>query len=324
MKLSSEQLRILENLAVGYDSWMQALRAAPQLSPWLMWKSRSGKDYLYEARNRRGDARSLGPRSAETEARYAEYEQRRIVRQTSLERANTVRAAMADTIRQYRSLRLPVIDAMAGKVIRAADERGLLGSALLIVGTNTMAVYEIEARERFATGLDSTNDFDMTWAARAPLTYAVRAPSEAPILDMLKDVDDSFTPNYEKIFQARNADAYEVEILMAPSVASSYPPAEPLRPIPLPEQEWLLMGDPVSHVVLDRDAVPAKIVAPDPRWMALHKLWLADKKERNPLKVDKDRRQGALLLDAVRKYMPHYPLDESFLRQVPDELRRYL
>jgi hypothetical protein len=43
----------------------------------------------------------------------------------------------------------------------------LLGSSLMVVGTNAMAVYEIEARIRFATaaGVDSTLDFDMTWVA---------------------------------------------------------------------------------------------------------------------------------------------------------------
>lgn len=318
MKLSPEQFRTLENLALGYDTWMQAVRAAPQPGHWLMWKSRQGRDYLYEARNRRGDSRSLGPRSPENEALYAEYERQREERA----RARIALGAMADTVRIYRSLRLPLIDSMAGKVLRMADERNLLGTALLVVGTNTMAVYEIEAGERFATGLDSTNDLDMTWAARAPLVLA--STSEAPIMDMLKEVDESFTLNYEKPFQVRNAAAYEVEVLAAPSVKEHYPSAEPLRPIPLPEQEWLLKGHPVAHVVLDRDALPVKIVAPDPRWMALHKLWLADKHERNRRKVDKDRAQGSLLLEVIQRAMPHYPLDDAFLREVPDELHRYL
>ncbi|MFA5937799.1 MAG: GSU2403 family nucleotidyltransferase fold protein [Sinimarinibacterium sp.] len=324
MKLTPEQLRALENLAVSYDGWMQALRAAPQLDGWLMWKARNGKEYLYKARNRRGQSRSLGPRSPETEALYGEYDARRAGRNAARKRARATYSAMADTLRIYRTLRLPVIDAMAGRILREADERGLLGGTLLVVGTNTMAAYEIEARERFATGYDSTNDFDLTWAAREPTVRTMRSVSDAPIMDMLKEVDDTFTLNLEKEFQARNAKAYEVEILIAPSLAAHYPHGEPLRPVPLPEQEWLLMGHPVSHVVLDRDLVPARIVAPDPRWMALHKLWLADKPGRNPLKVDKDRAQGGLLLAAVRRCMPHYPVDDAFIADVPEMLLRYL
>lgn len=324
MKLSSEQLRVLENLAVGYDSWVQARRAAPAAESRLVWKARGEKEYLYEVRNRRGDSNSLGARSVKTEQLFAAFEKRRALREAALERANAARGAMADSIRVYRALRLPLIDSMAGRVLRAADERGLLGNAFLVVGTNTMAAYEIEARERFATGVDSTNDFDLTWAARDKTSWTLTLASDAPIMDMLKDVDETFTVNYEKAFQARNAQAYEVEVLVAPSLVPLYPSREPIRPVPLPEQEWLLKGSPVSHVVLDRDATPARIVAPDPRWMALHKLWLADKPQRNRLKVDKDRRQGQLLLDAVQRLMPHYPIDDGFLREVPDELREYL
>lgn len=318
MKLSPEQLRTLENLALAYDTWMQAVRAAPAPNRWLMWKSRQGRDYLYEARNRRGDSRSLGPRAPETEALHAQYTQEREQR----ERARAVLGGMADTIRIYRSLRLPLIDGMAGKILRAVDERRLLGAALLVVGTNTMAAYEIEAGERFATGYDSTNDLDMTWAAPAPLVLT--SAKDAPIMDALKEVDESFTLNYEKPFQARNAAAYEVEVLMAPSAAAHYPPAEPMRPVPLPEQDWLLRGQPISHVVLDRGAMPVRLVVPDPRWMALHKLWLSDKPERNRKKVDKDRIQGTLLLEVIQRAMPHYPINDEFIREVPDELRQYL
>ena len=323
MNLSSEQLRILENLAVSYDTWMQARRAVPATENRLAWKARGDKEYLYSVRNRRGDGTSLGPRSVETEKLFADYEAHRAAKDAASARADATRAAMGDTIRMYRALRLPVIDSMAGKVARAADERGLLGSALMVVGTNTMAVYEIEARERFATGVDSTNDFDMTWAAREKTAWAIKAGVEAPIIEMLKSIDDTFTVSTEKTFQVRNAESYEVEILIAPSIAASYPPRESIRPVPLPEQEWLLKGMPVAHVVLDRDALPAKIVAPDPRWMALHKRWLADKPGRSRLKVDKDRRQGELLWDAVKRTMPHYPIDDVFLGQLPPELRQY-
>jgi len=40
--------------------------------------------------------------------------------------------------------------------------------------------------------------------------------------------------------------------------------------------------------------------------------------------VDKDRAQGALLLQAVLRSMPHHPIDDAFIRDVPDEPRRYL
>jgi len=61
-------------------------------------------------------------------------------------------------------------------------------------------------------------------------------------------------------------------------------------------------------------------VRPDPRWFALHKLWLAEKPSRNPLKRSKDRQQGEALLDAVAETMPQFPLDAAFVASLPEDL----
>ena len=195
----------------------------------------------------------------------------------------------------------------------------MLDGDLMVVGTTAMAAYELEAGARFAIGMDATEDFDLAWAERTTAVAAARPPA-APIVSMLRSVDSTYTVNAERPFQARNAKAYEVEILVAPSVASEYPASEPLRPIELPEQEWLLLGKQVDQVVCGRDASAARIVAPDPRWFALHKLWLGAQPKRNPLKREKDLKQGRALLRAVRESMPHYPLDAAFKAALPAEL----
>jgi hypothetical protein len=69
--------------------------------------------------------------------------------------------------------------------------------------------------------------------------------------------------------------------------------------------------------------IPCRLIAPDPRFFALHKLWLAKKPGRNPLKRPKDEKQGTLLLSAVAERMPHYPLDDTFRGALPPELLSY-
>ena len=70
-----------------------------------------------------------------------------------------------------------------------------------------------------------------------------------------------------------------------------------------------------------RDFSAARIVAPDPRWMALHKLWLGNQTKRHPDKADKDRRQGIALLEVIVGTMPHYPMDGAFVASLPKVLR---
>jgi len=138
---------------------------------------------------------------------------------------------------------------------------------------------------------------------------------------MLKEVDMTYSVNAERPFQARNAKAYEIEILSAPSRIGGQARRDKPRPIPLPEQEWLLNGRPIDRVVGVRDGEAARLVVPDPRWFALQKLWMAEKPGRNPQKKPKDRKQGVALLNAVRQAMPHYALDAGFYDGLPDELK---
>jgi hypothetical protein len=318
VKFNDEQLRTVANLNQYYASWIDAARVVRTLRYRMAWKVRRGRHYLYKIVDSHGRGSSLGPRSVKTEGVLADF---LASKNEALEREKGSYASLDATCRMYRSLRLGAIASQAAAILREADLRGLLGTSLIVVGTSAMAAFEVEALSRFALGMDATEDFDLAWAGNTALALKGAA---APVFGMLKGVDPSYTVNLERTFQARNKDAYEVELLLAPSLASSFPRSEPLRPTALPEQEWLLQGTPVDQVVCGRDATPARIVAPDPRWYALQKLWLSDQPKRNPAKRPKDRRQGEVLLATIAAEMFRYPLDDAFEATLPGELKPYL
>src|SRR3546814_13225078 len=86
---------------------------------------------------------------------------------------------------------------------------------LLVVGTNAVAAYALEAGGFIPELPDETADFDLAWTETDP-------QQDAQIVwDLLKAVDATFTVNTERSFQARNAKAYEVEIIAAPSRAAN-------------------------------------------------------------------------------------------------------
>lgn len=306
---SDEQSRTLINLAQQYEVWIEAERALAALPYDLRRKASKGRDYLYEISDRSGNGRSLGPWSEELAARFAAY---RAAKAETKARRDTAAGVLDETCRLYRALRLPMIAGEAGEILREADRRGMLGSALLLVGTSAMPAYAIEAG-RFIDAPAETYDLDFAWTEATPR-------AEEKLWPLLKAVDPTFTVNTERPFQARNAAAYEVEILVAPSRSGAMARKDQPQPVPLPEQEWLLNGRPVDRVVVGRDGAPARIVAPDPRWFALQKLWLADQAKRQPLKREKDRIQGTELLNAVAVEMPQYPLDDDFEARLPGEL----
>jgi hypothetical protein len=171
-----------------------------------------------------------------------------------------------------------MLPAEAGKILREADRLRFLGEQAMVVGTNALIAYALEANGFIRDAPDETLDFDMALTG-------LEADEERPTLwKVLKEADMTYSVNTERPFQARNAKAYEVEILSAPSRIGGQIAQDRPRPIPLPEQEWLLNGRRVDRVVGVRDGEAARMVAPDPRWFALQKLWMAAKPERAPQK----------------------------------------
>lgn len=311
VSFSDEETRLLVNLEQQYDVWIEAERVIAGLPYNLKWKTVSGKDYLYEIIDRTGNGKSLGPRTSENDATFADY-------QTSKARAITrrdqSRVALDETCRLYRALRLPMIPSEAAQLLREADRRSLLGTHLLVIGTNAISAYFMEAGGRIQNAPAETNDFDLAWSGESV------DEAENPVWAMLKSVDSTYTVNTERPFQARNAKAYEVELLVAPSRVKTIGRNARPTPVPLIEQEWLLNGRFVTHVVVARDATPARLVVPDPRWFALQKVWMSEQNKRNPLKRAKDAKQGLALLDAIGDAMPQFKLDETFAAEIPPEL----
>jgi hypothetical protein len=308
---SDEQARTLVNLRQRYEVWIEAEQALFRMPYDLRRKTVGGRAYLYEIGDRSGNGKSLG---AWDEEKAGQFERYRTEKAALKERRDGARAALAESSRLARALRLPLLSSAAGPILREADRRGLLGNQLLVVGTNCISAYAQEAAGTIIDAPDETEDFDLAWMAE-------EQASDAKLWAMLKAVDPTFTINSERDFQARNASAYEVELLVAPSRAATLAKTDRPQPIPLPEQEWLLLGRPVDQVVACRDGSPARIVAPDPRWFALHKLWMAEQAKRNPLKRPKDLKQGLALLNAVAEAMPHYPLDDAFVAAIPEALK---
>jgi hypothetical protein len=307
---TAEQARALINLRPRYEAAIEAERALARL-PYNLVRKRVGEyEYLYEAIDRINNGKSLGRMTPELELRLTEYQ---TAKRELKDRGARARSLVEEIGRIARPLRLPRVADMAGELLRELDRRGLLDGTLLVVGTSCIPAYSLEAGGMIAEAPDETEDFDLAWTAS-------ELSDEALLWAALKAVDPTFTVNTERMFQARNRDAYEVELLVAPSRKDTLGRFEKPCPIPLPEQEWLLLGKPVDQVVPCRNATAARLVVPDPRWFALHKLWLGNQAKRNPLKRGKDLRQGAAVLDAVAEAMPQYPLDEAFAAAIPAEL----
>ena len=309
---SDEQARVIVNLEQAYQVWMETLRTLNDMPYNMRIKEVSGKEYLYEVTDRLGTMKSKGPLDPGKQADFDHYKAEKAELK---ERLSQSKGTLKEQASLYRALRLPMLPVEAGKILREADRMCFLGQQAMVVGTNALIAYAIEANGFIRDAPDETMDFDMALTA-------IAADDGRPTLwKVLKEVDMTYSVNAERPFQARNAKAYEIEILSAPSRIGGQIARDRPRPVPLPEQEWLLNGRSIDRVVGVRDGEAARLVVPDPRWFALQKLWMSEKPERNPQKKPKDRKQGIALLNAVWQAMPHYELGPAFFDELPDALK---
>lgn len=316
--------QVIANLEAAYDQWHEARRTLASLPTSMFWQSKGHVEYLAVKKSGYDSGTTKGVRSTETEALYDAF-----VAEKELAKS---RAAEADALieqraLQYRALRLPVMLDKQGELLRALDIEGLLRNDLLVVGTNAFAAYEVLCGVKFPAGNEPTQDFDLAWCRGSSVSLARLAPDSSvkgrkTLMGVLQSIDSTYRLSRKKPYQAVNSAGYEVELLAAPSRAP-LPKNEAFEPmVSLVEQEWLLCGKPAFVVVATQRHRACPLYVPDPRWMAVHKLWLAKKPERNAQKKPKDARQGQVLLDACRYFLADtYPLDIDFVLDLPEKLR---
>ena len=307
---SAEQSRVLVNLAQHYEALVDALRARRALPYGMQWKASGGRRYLYELRDRTGNGSSRGPESPATQAEHQAYV---AARDDADARIASGRQSVEQLSRVARALRLPGIAEQAGLALLEFDLRRMTGASLLVVGTNAMLAYDAEAGGTIVVGADmATDDFDLLWRRDHPVNLLATGAGSS-ILGALKAVDETYTINQERPFQVRNRQAYEVEVLVAPSQLALFPTGERLQPVRMEEVEWLLGGTTVDQVVPAKGNGAARIVAPDPRLYALQKRWLSKKPTRSALKKAKDGRQAEALLGACAGgVLARHPLSREF------------
>jgi len=308
-RLSEESLRIAINLEQRYSAWLDITRERESMPTSMFFTKKGTSEYLTVKNGDRST--TIGARSPETEKTLAEYTGRRDLLDQSL---RDIGAAMGEIIAQYKALRLPTLPTKIAKILRELDIAGNLGVELVVVGTNAFPAYELACGIRMPE--DPTEDFDLAWCR----TEGVADGS--PLMRTLKKADSSFRINKSKPYQALDSMGYEVEMLVAPSLFKTLSKSEVFSSMAVfPEQEWLLLGRQIRSVVVSSDGKPCPLVVPDPRYMALLKIWLSKKPERNPLKVAKDRRQGeSLLLATANSLQSSHPIDIDFVLGLPEEL----
>lgn len=322
--LTDQQSRASIDLAQAYEAFAETRRQLAELGYSLQWKVLRGKTYLFKKIDVKGNGRVIAPRDTDSEKTLAAFRARKSELKS---RESNLKARLAEHARLAKALKLARVPRTAAAVLRVLGRQGLLGRNIVVVGTNALYAYEAAAGAHFDSAVMDTADVDILWESRARLSLAADVRG-AGLIGLLRQADRSFEVVRARGFRAANRDGYMVDLLkpLPRDLISGQAPVsigggDDLFAAETKNLAWLLSATKFRATAVGMDGFPVPLVVPDPRLFALHKLWLAGQREREPVKKSRDRTQARAVLQLLREHLPQYPLDPKVLRGLPVAVR---
>lgn len=221
-----------------------------------------------------------------------------------------------------KALRLGRLRRIVAKILRELDSKGLLGTHVILVGTNALHAFEMTYGVLIGSEHVATTDADLLWDVRKSLQLASTGIGQEGLMGILRRVDPSFTADYG--FNATNDEGYIVDLL-SPAIEKRIPLLEglatnDLEATAMPGMIWLLEAPRFESVVVADDGWPVRLVVPDPRTFALHKLWVSRQPSRRPVSKRKDADHAALMARLITTHTNDHFIAKS-MPWLPKELR---
>ncbi|MBK7052504.1 MAG: hypothetical protein KBF98_02055 [Rhodoferax sp.] len=310
----------LENIEIDPDAARQYIDArsaftelertqknALQVRGGMVWKTVDDKEYLIRT-SPTGAQKGLGRRSAETEAIYQSFKEKK---QAMDERVSSLKTRVAKHKRMNRALRVGRMPNIALAILNRLANAGL-DTYFRVVGTHALYAYEAAGGVSFSSEITSTRDIDLLWDTRKRVVFSQRLAQDSPsMLAALQKVDKTFQIIEDQKYTAINKDGFEVDIIRR--FAPEGDP-HPIRLSDALDDFWVVQakraGDlanapEFSEIVVAEGGAMARMTTIHPAVFVSFKRWMSKEPDRDPLK----RRRDALQADAVEwllhERLPH-------------------
>ena len=294
-----------------FEALEEAMEEAAHVRGGMYWHagppSSPGAKYLVRT-TPAGAETSLGARTAETEAIYARFTQRK---RESAERVSGLQAALVQQRRLNRALRVGRVDPLVVDLLaRLSSTR--LSEHFRVVGTHALYAYEAAAGVRLDAQTLATRDIDLLWDTRKRMIFSTQlARVDSSMLGVLKKVDATFRMRKSQKYTAVNKDGFEVDIIRREQ-AGDDPHAIKLSAedddfwVAQARRANVLLDSPgFSAVIVGSNGSMARMNTVHPRTFVAFKRWLSIQTEREAMKRSRDVLQADTVQELLETYLPH-------------------
>ena len=318
--LNEQQRLFLIDSSQLYEAYEQAYQQALAHKYGMKWKTARGKEYLFRASSADGYGRSLGVRSPETEKTYEAFCAGKI---RADERYAAIKKKISDQARLNRAVRLGRMPKIVSDILNALAQSEARNDFRL-VGTHALWAYESMAAVQFTKELLASGDVDLLYDPRKKLSLISKRMENSGLMGLLRKADKTFEPMKKNGFRAVNDDGFMVDLIIPERAMWDNEivqfAEDDLVAAEVPSLKWLCNAPVEEVVVIAANGMPVRLRVPDPRAFMVHKAWLSQQANRNPVKKQRDLMQAELVFQALREYLPNYPIQATYLRYLPRPL----
>ena len=302
-ELNNAQRRQFVDVIQAFEAWEESrAELARRFVGSMRWVERRGKVYLL--RKRANSEVSLGRKTDETEKIYQAF---RNGRDEERNRSRALDARLKEMAPVNRALRLNRVPRITSRILRHLANAQILGRSVFVVGTNSLYLYEALAGVQLKNELLTTEDVDLLWDTRQGLTLAVKGFHRAGVLGYLKRADSSFGRGKRQKYRAINRDGFRVDLINPvneiPSDANNADHPEDLIGTGTEGLAWLVNTPKVNGVVIGADGLPLRCWSVDPRAFVLHKAWVSQRIDRDPLRRARDLAHAREVAGIAKHYL---------------------
>lgn len=273
----------------------------------MFWKAQDGAEYLIRS-SAKSSQKSLGKRTAETEAIYASFHTRKAA---AKERVAALEKRLESMQRINKALRVGRVPNIVVELLNALERAGL-AEFFMVVGTHALYAYEAEAGVRIlASEAMTTQDVDLLWDTRKRIQFIQKLGPNTSMLGWLQKVDPTFRLRSRSLCTAVNASGFEVDIIRRE--AGDQDP-HPLKITESDEDFWvvqakragvLLSSKKFSAIVVSTTGQMARMTTVTPSVFVSFKNWMSEQADRDAKKAPRDRLQAQLVEALIASHLPH-------------------
>ena len=321
-ELNNAQRRQFVDVVQIFEAWEESrAELGRRFVGSMRWVERKGHVYLL--RKQASSEVSLGRKTEEAEEIYRAF---RDGRDAERKRYRELDARIKEMAPVNRALRLNRVPLITARILRHLASAQVFGRNIFVVGTNSLYLYEALAGVQLRSDLLATNDVDLLWDVRQSLSLAVSDFRREGVIGYLRRADQSFRRSTGQYYRAINQDGFMVDLIHPVddllTATDDGANQDDLVGIGIEGLEWLINAPKLDGIVIGEDGIPLRCWSVDPRAFALHKAWVSERADREPVRRVRDRAQAREAAWIAKHYLG-MQISDPALSALPSFMRRF-